>query len=177
MRDDFSFLEGVPRRARPKWWVYAPFISPTPKVPIKCFPLAEYPLGFFLHFIDRDVICTGTKQCGVCHQGVGRRWKGFLPATGLDQAKRFILPVTEEADDALNKLRVRFGSIMSQGLLLSRKGEKRNSPIVVSDLLHKPDKAKMPEPFDVRPQILAVHGYDLETIERMLAQWETHRIG
>jgi hypothetical protein len=177
MRDDFSFLEGAVRRTRPKWWIYAPIVGPTPKVPIKAFALAEYPLGFLLHFTGRDVICTGTKQCPGCKEGIGRRWKGFLPATGLDQVKRFILPVTEEADNALQQLRVRFGSIMSQGLLLSRKGDKKNAPVVVSDLVHKPDQQKMPAAFDVRPQVLATHGYDVETIERLLAQWETFRLG
>jgi len=39
------------------------------------------------------------------------------------------------------------------------------------------DLQKVPPAFDPIPQLLLTHGYDLDTAERIIAQWQTHQIG
>lgn len=175
MRDDFSFLEGTPPRARPRNWVYAPIISPTPKVSVDVFGLAEYPVGFLLHFVGQHRICVQNSGCQWCKQGLGRDWKAFLPAVSLDYKKRYIMAVTEQANEDLNRIRDRFGSICHSALLFKREGTKRNGPVRISDTLRKPDKSLLPAPFDVRPGVLCVHGFDVDTVVRIMEQWQMAR--
>jgi hypothetical protein len=174
MRDDFSFLGGAAKTPRPRWWVYAPILSPSPKYKFEVFALADHPWGAKLHWVEgRHLICRLTRDCGPCQAGVGRSWKGFLPAVMGDYKKRVIAAVTEDAAECLQQLRQRHGSIMHTSLLFERAGLHRTAPVKVSDTQRRPDKALLPPAFDVKPQVLCVHGFPVEAVIEILAKWQT----
>lgn len=174
MRDDFSFLGGTTRVPRPRWWIYAPVVSPKPGKTLELFSLSEHPWGAKLHWVDgRHLVCRLTRDCPMCSAGQGRTWKGFLPAAGLDHKNLYIAAVTEEAAECLDEIRQRQGSIMHTSLLFERAGNSNKSPVRVSALLRRPDQQRLPKPFDVRPQVLNVHGYNHEAVIEIMAKWQT----
>jgi hypothetical protein len=170
---DYSFLRGVGKTPRPRWWVYAPIVSPTPKVKVEVIACAENPWGAKLHwFENRHRICTLNRDCGLCSSGIGRAWKGFLPCVALDLKKRLIAAITEDADQCLAQLRQRHGSIRHTSLLFERDGAATNSPVKVSDTQRRVDQLKIPPAFDVRPQVLCVHGFTVESVIKIMQEWD-----
>ena len=121
-------------------------------------------VGVYMHWHaleKKSLPCTGP-DCSLCPEP--RRWKGYAPALLWRHIEKNWAPIV--ADITENSIEITRENEPLRGKIFEvrRPGQRNNSPIIMT---FREDKGtdNLPEPFDVKPILVRLWGYQLRSSE------------
>lgn len=174
-----DWLKGLDRPRRARGWVPMKVYTVGISAPHYVHALAEQPWGIYTHYREipgvsrKTFICQ--KEACVCKTAttMNKTWQGYLPITGPDLQSPAVFKISAAGDACLDAIRRKTGSIMDVRLKLTRKPRfgkkpKRNDEMVIEADGPGVAETLRPQPFDVRPTVLLMFGFEPEEIDQLL---------
>lgn len=167
MTDESAWIAGVPLPSSAKPFVHYRVLACEPARPLVVWLCADLPWGIYRHHDQRSFICTRPGPCVACDAGLARRYVAYYPACLRDTLKPVVATVTLGAESQLQRYRESGMAIRGNLYRLSRITGRRNAAVTVTVEHGAKKPSSLPDPFDVRPSVLYVHGMQVADIARI----------